>query len=238
MASVASLRPGRTTYAGGHRESVVVVFREAVTDSRAARNLARAVARDVAIYDQSGCLSPQAVLYEDGAVPATEFAGRLSEALRDVAADLPAGRPDVESAAFLRAFADEARLEARIGRSSVFSPGLPAPLVVLRFPGIPYRPGPGHRVVQVLPFSGIPAFDRLLPGLEGRIQGLALAGPRDRLAAAIGGRSAWTPCRACSPGRLQQPPAIWKENGIVLTAELGKGCYIPTSGNPFEISSW
>lgn len=221
IAAVLAARPGRLTLAGGHRESAVVLFRDALDRPGAAPRLARAIARDAAVYDQSGCLSPQVVLVEEGAaVSPADLARHLALALVAAERDLPPGPVPLPDAAVARLFLEDSRLLARAGGGLVLPPSGPVPPAVVLLPGLPARPAPGFRVLQVVPFRGVPDLPALLPALAGRLQGLAVAGDRRRLAAALARAPAYRPCRLCAPGRLQSPPAGWPENGLDVVRAL------------------
>lgn len=210
-----------TTFLGGYRESLVVVFREAASSATAARVLAEGIARDCAIYDQSGCLSPHVVLYEEGArVAPDDFARMLYESLQDLETRWPPAIPGLEEAATLRLFVEGSRVLVRATGGLVLPPRGPCRPAVILVPHGTYRPGPGHRVVQVLTFDGIPDFERQVPTLAGRLQGLAVAGPQRRLKEVLGEVSPFWAPYVCRVGRLQSPPVRWLENGRNLTREL------------------
>ncbi len=221
VARVREIRDGRPTWCGGHRESLVVVFREALGSESGAEAVAGGVARDCAIYDQSGCLSPHLALVEEGGgVPPRAFARMVFAHLQALERRWPPAVPAVEEAAALRLFAEESRILAALRGGRVFPGRGPArPLVVLMPDGV-YRPGPGYRVLQVLTFRGETDFGRRAPSLAGRLQGLAAAGPRARLNATLRGAPGSMAPYVCRPGRLQSPPADWLENGLDLTAGL------------------
>ncbi|MBL6974122.1 MAG: hypothetical protein ISR64_00180 [Deltaproteobacteria bacterium] len=220
--AVTEARRGRPTLGGGHRESFVVVFREAL-ERDGVSHLARAIARDSAVYDQDGCLSPQAVLVEEGGgTSPRELARRIHDELVGMARPLPPSIPPLEEAARLRIFAEECRYTARASGGRVFPErGAPIPLVAV-LPGQPYRTGPGHRVLQVLPFCDEPDPARLLPSMSGHVQGVAVAGPRARLESLFEADPGYRAGYVCAPGRLQRPPAVWAENGIIITKELAR----------------
>jgi len=75
----------------------------------------------------------------------------------------------------------------------------------------------------VLSFSGSPDLERLVPALKGRLQGLAVprAGHR-RLAEVLRRHPEFHAPYLCAPGRLQDPPPDWPENGVHLTRELAE----------------
>lgn len=221
VAAVQAARPGRLTLAGGHRESAVICFREALDAPDAARRLAQAIARDAAIYDQSGCLSPQVVLVQDGATVSPDaFARLLHEALVATSRTLPPGPIPLLDAAAVRMFLEESRLLARATGGLVLPASGPVPPVVTLLPGIPARRAPGFRVLQVVPFQGDPDLASLIPTLANRLQGLAVVGDRNRLATVLARAPAFRPFHLCAPGRLQSPPAGWLENGVSVVRAL------------------
>ncbi len=211
--AVLAARVRRPTLTGAHRESAVILFREAL-ETAALPWLASAVARDIAIYDQLGCLSPHVVLVESGgAVDPQVFAAALADALAQVARTLPPAPIPLAAAAAVRLFAQEARMLARLSGGRVLPAAGPIPPLVILEPSYGYRPGPGRRTVQVLPFEGCPDLDRLLGPMSGRVQGIAFAGPRVRLDDVLVAHPTYRGPYICAPGRLQFPPAGWAENG-------------------------
>lgn len=231
--AVRAARPGRPTLPGAHRESAVILFAEAL-DPAALPRLAQAVVRDTAIYDQSGCLSPQAVLVESGGrVTPDAFAAALSDALSRAGRSLPPGPLPLADAVAVRLFAQEARMIARTSGGRLFPDAGPIPPLAVFEPAHGYRPGPGHRTVQVLPFTGRPDLPRLLGPMANRLQGLAFAGPRARLRDALAAFPAFAAPYVCAPGRLQAPPAGWAENGtppVVAIRDLADAL----GGFPFD----
>jgi hypothetical protein len=167
---------------------------------------ARALARDIALFDQRGCLSVQAV-YTAG--DPEELASALAWALRLESARLPHGPIDAATAAAvqqLRATADlqqrtrsELQLELAVGTVLVESETF-------------FRPVPGLRTVRV---HGVGDLRDALPALEpwrGCLQGAALAGPS---AVAL---SDTLPSlgfsRIAAAGELQAADASWANAGI------------------------
>jgi hypothetical protein len=222
VAAVLALRPDLPTLTGPHRESAAIVFRDALgLDSF--RRLAAALARDISIYDQSGCLSPQVVLVEEGGdVSPMEFAATVLESLRAIERRWPPGPMPLDAAASMRLLVQEARMPAASSGPRAFPATGQIPPLVIFSPGIPYRPGPGFRTIQVIAFRDAPDLPRLLAPLEGRLQGIAVSGDRRRLNAVLSASPRFRPHRICAPGRLQSPPADWPENGIVLARELAR----------------
>ena len=74
----------------GPKLSMAVIAREDLQDEQEARKLARRVAVDVSIFDQTGCASPHNVYIErNGAVSPGQFCELLTEAMRKTELQIP-----------------------------------------------------------------------------------------------------------------------------------------------------
>jgi len=220
VAKIAGSRRGLFTLTGHHMESVAVVFASSLGSIADASAVAAKIAMDTAIYDQAGCLSPVAVIVQDqGVVKPLKFAELLLHAL--VASPFEPGLATVEEMAAVRMFEREASLAGGIDSVIRGSKGCP-PLVVMCDS---VRPGPGLRTLQIATFAGpghVPVMTELLPHMRGRIQGMAVAGTQAEIDAMFISNPEFVPFYLCEPGKLQDPPALWPENGIVLCDELRK----------------
>jgi hypothetical protein len=144
---------------------------------------------------------------------------------------LKTGNYRPELLAPVRLFLQESSL--LYGRDAVLTgpDGIPPAVVISDV----LRPSPGMRTMQIIEFqnnngptSRPPDLAALLPGLQNRIQGMSVAtgSPGDALAdcaetaALLSANPAFRPNYLCAPGFLQDPPALWPENGIVLTRKL------------------
>lgn len=169
--------------------------------------LAAGLARDVALFDQRGCLSVVAVYVAGSQDEAARFARLLEAALAALAVRWPPG----PAAPAVLAAVQQVRLEAELR-------GLPRPALpvtagtVLLEPAPALRPSPGLRTVRVHPLPELELLPAILSPWAGRLQGAALAGP-----------AAWrlTPrlielgiSRCAAPGELQSPDAAWHNGGI------------------------
>jgi len=180
-------RIGDRVIAHGERSSIVAVRPENAADADA---LAARLAVDVALHDQRGCLSPNAV-YVDG--DARRFAERVAEALDEVAGRLPPGPLDVEERAAHRAAVAEAEWT---GATAIGGAGGTVLVSQDRRP----TTFPGRRTVWILPFASIP--DLIAPGT---VECVGVAGVRpdvDRLRR-LG------VARVCAIGRMQRPGLSW-----------------------------
>jgi acyl-CoA reductase-like NAD-dependent aldehyde dehydrogenase len=196
IAALAGRARGRVI-AHGPRVSVAALGRPALDD---ARGVAKALALDVALHDQRGCLSPHAVYVEAGGdVSPRAFADRLAAALDDVAHTLPRGNASVEERAAAQACAAEA--EWRPGGAVLQTAGG----TVLYDESTAFRPTAGLRTIRVHPLDDVGLLPVTLPAEAIECVGLAglSAAP---LAAGLRARGV---SRLCPVGGMQQPPLAW-----------------------------
>jgi hypothetical protein len=190
----------------GPRTSLAVLGADA-DPSRVAEGLAR----DIALFDQRGCLSIAAI-YTAGDPEA--LAEALESALRERARRWPPGPADAASLAAVQ----QARLEAEM--RGLRRCGLPVlEGTVLLDPDPAFRPTPGLRTVRVHPLPDLTRLPEILAPWKDRLQGVALEGEDawslvDKLAAL--GVS-----RVAPPGELQSPDASWHNGGISPLEALG-----------------
>jgi hypothetical protein len=165
----------------------------------------RALARDVALLDQRGCLSVQAV-YVAG--EARELAEALAFGLALEHRRLPPGAADPAAAARLHQLRGAAQLAGTlVGRLEAA-----AGSVVLER-GAGFRPVPGLRSVRVHEVGSLDEALAALAPFRGSLQGAALAGEEalargDEIAARLG------LARVAPAGRLQHPEAGWAAGGL------------------------
>lgn len=156
---------------------------------------ARALASDVVLFDQRGCLSPRAALVEGFAARAVAFAEALHEALGREGARVPRGPLDDETRAEIALYA--AALDA-VGQSF---PG-PHHLVGVDLAPRALALPPAARVVHVAPASADEASALVAPFAR-HITALGSAGP-GALTAAVTGLA--PSARRSALGAMQRPP--------------------------------
>lgn len=166
--------------------------------------VADGLARDIALFDQRGCLSVVAV-YTAGEAEA--LAARLEEALEDRFRAWPPGPADPA----VQAGIQQIRLEAEMRGLRPTRLPLAAGTVLID-PDPAFPPSPGLRMVRIHPLSGLERLPALLTPWRGRLQGATLAG-----------EDAWKLVsqledlgisRCAAPGELQSPDARWHNGGI------------------------
>lgn len=188
----------------GPKTSLAVVGRDA--DPAA---VAAGLARDVALFDQRGCLSIAAA-YSEGEELAEALAEALAAELARLADRWPPGPALASEAAAVR----HARDEALMAGARLF-PLDPAAGAVVLDPRPAFRPTPGRRTVRVHPVADLASLPALLAPWTGRLQGAVLAGLGGQRETAL--RSALAALgisRFAAPGRLQHPDVRWHNGGI------------------------
>lgn len=173
--------------------------------------VANGLAQDIALFDQRGCLSIQAIYTDDDP---EELARALATALDRIAVQLPMGVVEPRAAAQVQQLRAEAALTGLVRPEQPLRHG-----TVVVDPDPTLRPSPGLRTVRVHRVETLDTLPSLLTPWTGRLQGVALAGSgAEALAPALAALGA---NRFAPPGSLQAAGAGWHNGGIDLAAALG-----------------
>jgi hypothetical protein len=198
----------------GHRVSFGYIAREVLGQSEA-RQLAAAAARDVAAWDQLGCLSPHLFYVESGgSVSPADFADALARELALIEERAPrASLPPNEAALIAsRRAAYELRAvhspETRLWQS----PQSTAWTVVLETDPR-FQLSCLHRFAYVKPVDNLDAALRAAATIEGMVSTVALAAAGERARDLAGTLARWGVPRVCPPGSMQNPPITWRHDG-------------------------
>ncbi|MEM9555085.1 MAG: acyl-CoA reductase [Acidobacteriota bacterium] len=198
--------------AHGPRASLAVVTRDALAEALATptvlETLADGLARDIALFDQRGCLSVQAMYVEGSEADVAGLADPLGRALEHRAERWPPGPPELATTSAVRQLRDAALMQGLtvaalpLGHGTVVVDPDPAP-----------RPSPGLRTVRIHPLDDLDRLPEVLSPWRGRLQGLAVAG---RLSPDLeASLRALGVSRIAEPGSLQAPEAhAWHNAGI------------------------
>ncbi len=183
----------------------------AVSADLAPEAVAAGLARDVALFDQRGCLSIQSV-YTDGDPRA--LADALAAALDRLAGEWPPGPFEPAEAAGVQQLRAEAELRG------LYRPPLPFEAGTVVVEPLPeFRPSPGMRAVRVQPLEDLERLPEILLAWDGQLQGAALAGAA---AEALAPRlESLGLSRLAPPGELQSPDALWHNGGAHPLEALG-----------------
>ncbi len=192
------LRPAETPFVGyGHRVSLAVLPLGTATPEALC-----GLARDVLLYDQGGCLSPQTVYVEGGWAETGEIAQRFAAALRQTAHDYPLPVRSARAVPAVR----EARALAQMEPGCRIWADENLRWTVIARPDLQFTPSPTFGVVSVQPLASLPDLPEAVAPVAPFLQGCAAAGE---------GTADYLPgvSRLCSPGHLQAPPLKWRQDG-------------------------
>jgi len=208
-ARVRALAPQARVVGYGTRWSAALVTRAAQTPRTAA-----ALARDVALFDGQGCLSPALVLAQDG--PELEaFCATFAAALAAEEVRLPRGVVPAAGRAALRAWRQDMRLGQALGTvRKVWESASSTAWAVALHARCTWPPAPLDRHVPVLPFHERAEVQAGLASRLASLQGLAVAwadwddDTRGAWCAALG------PTRVAPAGTLQEAPPGWRQDHL------------------------
>jgi hypothetical protein len=215
----ASVADARTRCKGrfighGHRISFAVVTREVLADVELAEKAANALALDVALWDQRGCLSPQVCFLETTFEEAHLFTTRLAGAFERQVRLLPPRRLSVAEQVAVRRFRDEAEWENIGGRRrDVILPETTLDWSIVVEAQPIFRPTPLCRSLRVLPLPHVGELTSALRPLRSFLQAAGVAcsaGRQDEVEGLLkqAGVSHVSPL-----GEMQRPPLAWRQGG-------------------------
>ena len=197
MGDLRALCPPRTPFVGyGHRVSFGLVTRGGGN-----AEAAMGFAKDVLLYDQGGCLSPQTIFVEGEWREVLAIAEQLAAALLNVSARYPLPVRADRAGAAVR----EARGLAWMGEGNRLweDPGLR--WTVIARPQAVFVPSPTFGVVSVQLLASLEDLPEAIAPVAAYLQGCAVAGEE----------SDYIPRASylCKPGELQAPPLSWRQDG-------------------------
>jgi len=229
LAEMRKLAPKEARFVGhGSRVAAAAVGRAALVDEKQAREAAGKLARDVALTDQQGCLSPHCVYVESStaapgcaaaaqpplaartgegacATSPRRFAALLADALKELATEIPPGKLSPERAVAIR----RARTEVEFSGGEIFSPGERLGWTVAFEKSLEFRLSPLGRFVYVKPFAEMKDLTSALAPVAGMLSALGLEGlaPEDCSCPGL------APRQILPAGKMQRPPLAWRSDG-------------------------
>jgi hypothetical protein len=197
----------------GHRVSFAVVTSEVLADARLAGEAADALALDVALWDQRGCLSPQVCFLEATVEEACRFTIQVADAFERHARLLPPRQLSVEEQVAVRRFRDEAEWENINGRRRhLFQPETLEWSIVVEAEPI-FQPTPLCRSLRILPLRDVGKIaDALLP-VRSFLQAAGVACSASRMDEIMRLVTQAGAPHVSVLGELQKPPLSWRQGG-------------------------
>ena len=222
LRSLRSRLPAHARFIGyGHRISFTVIARECLTHA-GLDALAAGLVRDVCLFDQQGCLSPQAVYVEEGgAVGASQLAERVAALLEEPSFPRRVLDPGENAAIHQYRAACEMEALTRTGLRVLASEAGTAWTVVLD-PKPDLEPGPGNRTLVVRPVADLAVLPKIVERLGPSLISCGLAAPEERrpqLTAALGAAGV---TRFTTAGDAQLPQDLLFHDGVSPLASLAR----------------
>lgn len=212
-AIAARMRPSQRFVASGHRFSLALLGPDA-TRGAALAHAADALALDVALWDQLGCLSPVSVHVIDAdARAADRVADALAGALVEAEARWPRGRIDVAAEAAIASERAEAELRAAAGQRVDVLASRGSEWTVVREGDAALRTAPLHRFVRVHPAADLDVALAAIRPRAAQLAAVALGGFGDAPESIAAEFVRLGASRVCAPGTLQTPPLDWPRDG-------------------------
>lgn len=219
VASLAArVRPPRRFVGYGHRISVAVL-RPAGLGGAALARTAQALALDVALWDQLGCLSPVSAFVVGDADAVAEA---VAVELAALATRLPRGNIPPAAAAAIAHERGEAEMRAAAGHAVRLHGDAGDAWTVIRESDARLRPCPLHRFLRVQPLRSAEDLLAALRPLGPHLAGVALAGFGDLAQDVSAALLDLGASRVCAPGRLQAPPLSWHHDGLPVLLPLAR----------------
>jgi len=184
-------------------------------DSVTRINVARALARDVTLFEQLGCLSPHHVFVLDSDTQhARQFASDLADSLKSLAIAVPAPPTlALEDSAAVRRVREIARWRRIAGESVELWEGPRLDWTVIYDPSASFTVSPGFRTVYVSTAQNPRDLEERLAPATGRLEAFAIAegdSVRFNLRETATSLGAYYICEA---GTMQSPPIDWRHGG-------------------------
>ena len=222
LATIRRRLPPRVRFLGhGHRVSFGYIAPEALARYEL-KNTAQKAARDVAAWNQLGCLSPHVFYVEHGgAVSPEKFAEALAEELTALEAVEPRGKISTEASAVLAAQRGiyEVRAASTEDTRLWASAGSTAWTVV-------YESDPRfqisclNRFIYVKPAADLTEALRHAEAVHGHVSTVGLAATGDAAQKMALQLARWGVTRVCPLGQMQNPPLTWRHDGRPTLGDL------------------
>jgi Acyl-CoA reductase (LuxC) len=206
----------------GHRFSIAVLGPETTESEATLVSAAEGLARDVARWDQLGCLSP-VVVYLVGIAPSARalIAARIAQALGALSASMPRGNHPPDILAAHATERSEARMRAAMDEHVTLIEG--SDFTVALESDVRPRPAPLARFLRLSPVESANALEGKLAVFAPHLSNAAVAGFEaseteniSRLLTQLG------VSRICPPGLLQTPPIDWPHDGMPLFVPMAR----------------
>lgn len=207
--------PNKARFIGyGHKWSVALIGREQMTID-AIPPLAAALAQDMTLYDQLGCLAPQIVYVECGGSALMDTLARaLAMALKTYGMQRPAGCWGTTTFAAVRGLRDHYDMRQLAGEAvSVYGSERTLDWTIIIDPTARCEPASLPRVIRITPVDQLEDILVWLQPWKGQLSTVGVSLSPARLARLTPGLSALGVWRYCPLGQMQRPSLLEGHDG-------------------------
>lgn len=208
----AQIPPRTKTVVYGQKYSIGIVSRENISST-----VAEAIAQDITLYDQRGCLSPHLYYVEcptEAASQSATFAQWVAEALERIPP--PYGPTLPETASMIQQLRGTIPLKGGV----VFASKASVDWTVLHDPDPSFALSPGGRTIFLKPVADISEIPHLLEPVRSALQAVGVAVPPKRLPSCLHALGDLGVSRICPIGKMQEPPLTWHHDGRFRILDL------------------
>jgi hypothetical protein len=203
----------------GHKIGLLMVGDEGLSDLAAARDLARRIALDVAMFDQRACVAPQ-ILYAERNHPVStlELTALIEEALIDLEKDFPPSTLSVDTGASLAMARNIALFEsAQHEKMELFAR---SSATLIHEKDATFSTVLPTRFLRVCPVDDLAQVVDILRPFESYLQNVGIESSPAKLAELAEKLSAIGVSRLTRPGLMHRPSMRWKHDGISTFSDL------------------
>jgi hypothetical protein len=214
--------PQRAQFAGhGHRVSFGFVSNQLKTRADWT-DAAAGAARDVAAWNQLGCLSPHVIYVQTGGLVSPEtFASDLAQALDRIEAVEPRGALPTEGAAVIASRRSIYALRAANSEETRMWASADSTAWTVVFESDPrFQVSCLNRFVYVKSASSLTDALRGADAIRANVSAVGVAAPESAARNLALELARWGATRVCPLGKMQAPPLSWRHDGRPALGEL------------------
>ncbi|MAI79817.1 MAG: hypothetical protein CL917_12805 [Deltaproteobacteria bacterium] len=222
-----NLSPSQRFVGYGHKLSVALINASCLDDSKTVETVSRALAVDISLWDQLGCLSPACVyvLGEHAAEARLNLLEGLADALAERTRACPPGDVSDQVRAHKKQARDEAEMRSGAGQDVQMRCSENTDWTVIAEPDSNWRPTPLHRFVRLYPVRDWETLQAALLPFRPHLSSVGLAGFQRSDTEKLDlkrrlGRLGFS--RICPVGQLQGPALAWPHDGRPVLSPLAR----------------
>lgn len=207
----------------GHKLSFGYLSKSYVAE-RGLADIARAIAADVAAFNQHACIAPQTYFVEGPRVNAAEIAGAVASALARESEACPLGDLRTGDAARLRLARAQAAWRAASSEDHGAWHDDALEWTVVLDDALTLPDGMGNRFLRIVPVDGLASVLEQLRPVRAYLQNVGLGCTDAELGEASRALALLGASRICEPGRMPEPSMMWRHDGMECVASLVRFC--------------